>query len=428
MKEILIDPHVDTIFMPENLRVGLMVAEQRKRCEKAECPFDYAGFAFGQSPFHLPPILKEALAKHAGEGHYSAAEGIVEIREAIAGFNKRYFGIDEDPSRIVVGPGTKGLIFTIFTMVNGHFIIPSPSWIGYFPLRPEYNYKIQTHELEVFLSKIAHEKEQHMLIINNPHNPTGVLYSEEELAQIADVCRRNNTLVLSDEIYAMSTYKFEDFKSMGLIYPEGTFVTNGLSKACSAGGYRFGYCILPECCSGKLKTDFKKIAATLYTNISSPTQYAAISAYEPNDQIKEYFQVTRNIHRMMGLFMSEEFNKIEGVRATTPQGTFYFLADFDLLAKELNRKGILTSNELGATLLDHPYHVATVTGDTLMARPDDYSARIAFVDYNGKETFDRYRHNPPKSKSDEIEFVKENAPRMISGIQKLRAFVEDLKK
>ena len=90
MKSIQGNPHIDNIVMPENLRVGLIVAEQRKKCKTVGCAFDYYSFAFGQSPFHVPPPLVKALAANAHQGHYSAAEGIVELRTANAGFNKRH--------------------------------------------------------------------------------------------------------------------------------------------------------------------------------------------------------------------------------------------------------------------------------------------------------------------------------------------------
>ncbi len=133
MFSIKTNPQVDSIVMPENLRVGLLVNEYREKCKKCGCTFDYAGFAFGQSPFHVAPPLVKALAEHAERGHYSPAEGITVLREAIAGFNKRHFNLDVEISRIVVGPGTKSLIFTIFSMITGNVIIPSPSWIGYYP-------------------------------------------------------------------------------------------------------------------------------------------------------------------------------------------------------------------------------------------------------------------------------------------------------
>lgn len=435
---ILEEPHVDDVVMPENLKVGLMVAKQRELCNTVGCDFDYHGLAFGQSPFHLPLPLQKALEENADKGHYSAAEGIQELRKSIAGFNKRHFGLDVDPSRIIVGPGTKDLIHTIFNIVKGGVIIPSPSWIGYNPqvklldkhfhtfyLKPEFDYKIQPQDLDDFLSNLS--EKQHTLVLNNPHNPTGLVYSKQELEKIVEVCRKHNTLVLADEIYALSTYNIKDFTSMGLIYLEGSFITNGLSKDRSAGGYRLGSCILPEGCSEHLKESFKKVAATVYTNVSTPTQYAAITAYEPNEEIEKYFEITRQIHRMMGHFLSSEFNNVEGIKATTPHGAFYFFVDFNNLAEQLRKKNVMTSNELGQSLISCPYHLATVTGDACLLKPDNLGARIAFVDYDGRKTFENYKNNQPKSKSDEVEFVKQNAPNMVASVASLKNWVKFIK-
>ncbi|MEJ2716789.1 MAG: aminotransferase class I/II-fold pyridoxal phosphate-dependent enzyme, partial [Deltaproteobacteria bacterium] len=415
-----IDPHVDSIVMPENLKVGLIVSEAKKKCAEQNRICDYAGFALGQSPFPVPGPLEKALASNADKGHYSVADGIPELRKAIANFMKRHFGVHVTPSRVVVGPGTKSLIFTVFTMINGHVIIPSPSWIGYTPqikllgkhfhilyTRPEHNYRIQPQDLEDLLVRLALENKQHLLVLNNPHNPTGIVYSREELIEIVEVCRRNNAFILADEIYALSTYRFEEFTSLASLFPEGAFVLNGLSKDRSAGGYRLGACILPQYHSKKLKLDFMKIAATVYTNVSTPTQYAAVAAYEPNEEIEEYFRITRDIHRIMGQFSSDQVNNMDGIRATVPQGAFYLFADFNRLAKDLKRKNIMTSNQLETSLMAHPHHVATITGDSLLLRPDDYGARLAFVDYDGKAAYERYKMNPPKSPAEEREFVRE---------------------
>lgn len=437
--EISVEPYIENITMPENLKVGLMVKKQRELCKSVGCDFDYFGLAFGQSPFPLPPLIQRALVDNADKNHYSDPEGIPKLREAISLFNKHHFGLDVDPSRVIVGPGTKDLIHTIFRIINGDVIIPSPSWIGYNPqiilldkkfhtfhLKPEYDYKIQPSDLEEFLSKLP--KNQRTLILNNPHNPTGSVYSRDELVKIADVCRKNETLILADEIYSLLTFEMKNFTSMGLIYPEGTFITNGLSKDRSAAGYRLGSCILPEGCSEKLKGEFKKVSATVYTNVSTPIQYAAITAYQPNDEIDNYMNTARKIHRTIGQYLSSEYNKIDGIKATTPYGGFYFFVDLNELAPQLRGKNINTSNQLGESLISCPHHLATVTGDACLLDPDDFGARIAFIDYEGKETFDSYKNNLPKTKSEEEEFVKQNAPMMVSSIRAMRDWVDFIKK
>ena len=234
-------------------------------------------------------------------------------------------------------------------------------------------------------------------------------------------------LISADEIYALTTYNFEDFISMGIIYPEGTYVTNGLSKDRSAGGYRLGTCILPERFDNNLTKDFIKVAATLYTNVSTPTQYAAVSAYEPNDEVDKYFGITREIHRMMGHCLSYGFNKIEGIKATQPQGAFYFYVDFNQLSIYLKKKGVNSSNELGLSLLGHPFHIATVTGDAVMNEADNYGGRIAFVDYDGKKAFENYKKDPPINEDEEIVFVKKNEPRMVKGVGVFSEFVDQFK-
>ncbi len=434
-RKIEIEQHVQAIKMPDNLAIALMVAKHRKNCNDEGCPFDYYAFAFGQSPFHVPPPLVKALGKSAEKGHYSDAEGIPQLREAVAGFNKRWFGIDADPDRIVIGPGTKDLIHLIFDIVSGGAILPSPSWIGYSPqikllekhfhilhLNPDNDYKIEPSQLHDFAKQFSGE--QHVMVINNPHNPTGVVYSRGELEEIADVCRVNNILVIADEIYAITTYNFDDFTSMGVVYPEGSFVTNGLSKDRSSGGYRLGSCILPEKCSKKDSDAFKKVAATIYTYVSTPTQFAAIDVYNPNDEIDEYFEITRNIHRIIGTHLSAEFGKIDGLKVTTPHGGFYFFVDFNELKDDLKRKDVPDSNALGHSLIDHPFHFACVTGDACLLDPDDYGARIAFVDYNGKQAYDNYKADPPSNEAEDIEFVKKNAPKMLNGIESLKKWVE----
>ena len=184
--------------------------------------------------------------------------------------------------------------------------------------------------------------------------------------------------------------------------------------------------ILPNNSTEELIADFRKVAATVYTNVTTPTQYAGIAAYEENKEIDEYMVTIREIHRIMGRCISRRFNEIEGITATRPDGSFYFLADFNKLKPRLKDVGICNSNDLSRVLLEHPYRVALVTGDSIRVRADDFAARIAFVDYDGKAVFDAYRKKPPVTQEDEEAFVKKNAPRMLTGIESLKQFVNDI--
>ena len=434
--KFIIDQHVQDIELPENLKLNTFLQEFHQDCSHPECNFGFYGFAFGQSPFHVPQIMQNALIKNADKGKYAAVPGIDELRDTIAHYNKHYFGVDVDPRRVYVGPGTKELIYNLMEILHGTVILPTPAWIGYLPqirfLRKNYHMlptradkKIAPNDLRKLALRL-HDR-QKILILNNPHNPTGVLYDRLELEEIADVCREQEITIISDEIYAQTTYDFSKFVSMGKIYPEGTFVTNGLSKSHAAGGYRLGYVIFPQHAT-ELKLQFKKILATEYTAVSTPIQHAAIAGFEISKEMDEYFEITRNIHHIMGEYTYHALNQIDGVKTTKPQATFYLLADFNSFKPEFEGSGVTTSQKFAESLIQHPYHTAIVGGDSLVLERTDFSARMAFVDYDGTKAFENYRDSKPKSASERTEFVKNNAPRIVSGIHMIEMYLKHLEK
>ena len=422
--------------MPENLKLNTFLQEFHSDCPHPECGFGFYGFAFGQSPFPVPKLVQDALIKNVGKGEYAAVPGIPELRNAISKYNKHYFEMDIDPERIYVGPGTKELIFNLLEVLHGTVILPTPAWLGYLPqirfLKKNYhmlptraNKKFSPNDLRRLALRL--QDRQKILILNNPHNPTGLLYDRLELEEIADVCREQNITVISDEIYAQTTYDFSKFVSMGKIYPEGTFVTNGLSKSHAAGGYRLGYVIFPQHATD-LKRQFKKILATEYTAVSTPIQHAAVAGFEISKEMDEYFFVTRSVHQIMGEYTYHILSAIDGVKTTKPNATFYLLADFNAFATDLQRANIMTSQKLSESLILHPYHTAIVGGDSLVLERTDFSARIAYVDYDGSEVYQNYLENKPKTSSEKIEFVKNNAPKVVAGLEMINKFFENLKK
>ena len=434
--KFVVDQQVEDIEMPENLKLNTFLQEFHSNCPHPQCTFGFYGFAFGQSPFPVPKIVQNALIKNADKGAYAAVPGIPELRNAISKYNKHYFGLDIDSKRIYVGPGTKELIFNLLEILHGTVILPTPAWLGYLPqirfLKKNYhmlptraNKKISPNDLKKLALRL--QDRQKILILNNPHNPTGLLYDRLELEEIADVCRDQNITVISDEIYAQTTYDFTKFVSMGKIYPEGTFVTNGLSKSHAAGGYRLGYVIFPQH-AVDLKIQFKKILATEYTAVSTPIQHAAVAGFEISKEIDEYLKITRNIHRIMGEYAHNALSSIPGIKTTKPDATFYLLADFNAFAPDLQKIKINTSQKLSESLIVHPYHTAIVGGDSLVLERTDFSARIAFVDYDGTKVYQNYLDNKPKSSSEKLEFVKNNAPKIIDGINMIKLFFDNLQK
>ena len=434
--KFIVDQQVEDIELPENLKLNTFLKEFHSDCPHSECSFGLYGFAFGQSPFPVPLLIQEALMKNANQGTYAPVPGIPELRNAISKYNKHYFGMDVSPERIYVGPGTKELIFNLLEILHGTVILPTPAWLGYLPqirflkknfhmLPSKPNKKFSPGDLRRLALRL--QDRQKILILNNPHNPTGLLYDKYELEEIAYVCREQNITIISDEIYAQTTYDFSKFVSMGKIYPEGTFVTNGLSKSHAAGGYRLGYVIFPKHAID-LRRQFKKILATEYTAVSTPIQYAAVAGFEISKEMDIYFDVTRKIHHIMGEYTYNALSAIEGIRLTKPDATFYLLADFNAFANDLRKAKITTSQKLSESLIVHPYHTAIVGGDSLVLERTDFSARIAYVDYNGTKALQSYLENIPITSSDKAEFVKNNAPKMVAGIEMIGRFFEDLRR
>jgi aspartate aminotransferase len=286
------------------------------------------------------------------------------------------------------------------------------------------NGKITPNDLE-HLTLRLHDR-QKILILNNPNNPTGLVYSQLELEEIADVCRKHGIIVISDEIYALTTYDINKFVSMGKVYPEGTFVTNGLSKSHAAGGYRLGYVIFPLHTT-ELKQQFKKILATEYTATSTPIQHAAIAGFQESREMDEYFEITRRIHQIMGDYTYRTLNEMEGVKTTKPEATFYLLANFNSYSDYFLENKISNSQKFSESLIQHPYHTALVGGDSLVLERTDFSARIAFVDYDGKKAMKNYVDNPPRTSSDRVEFVKDNAPKVVDGLAMIQRYLKDIK-
>ena len=433
--KFVVDQQVEDIEMPENLKLNTFLQEFHSDCPHPYCNFGFYGFAFGQSPFPVPKLVQETLIKNASKGAYAPVPGIPELRNAISKYNKHYFDIDIDPKRIYVGPGTKELIFNLLEILHGTVILPTPAWLGYLPqirfLKKNYhmlptraNKKISPNDLKKLALRL--QDRQKILILNNPHNPTGLLYNRLELEEIVDVCREQNITVISDEIYAQTTYDFTKFVSMGKIYPEGTFVTNGLSKSHAAGGYRLGYVIFPQHATD-LKIQFKKILATEYTAVSTPIQHAAVAGFEISKEIDDYFKTTRDIHQIMGDYTYHRLSDIEGVKATKPEATFYLLADFNSFALDLQKAKINTSQKLSESLIIHPYHTAIVGGDSLVLERTDFSARIAYVDYEGFKVYQNFLECKPKSYNEKVEFVENNAPKIVAGLDMIKKFFESLK-
>ena len=435
--ELLTNKNIDEIQMPENLALAMKVMEFRMKCAEMGCTYDYAHFAFGGSPFPVPDTVQDELKRHTGDGEYLPAVGIEPLRRQISRFWAKHFDMDIDADRIVVMPGSKQAILQILALMDGPVLLPQPSWVGYLPIAQLLNkgvHRVPTTAASGYrldpaaLARAAQETSapQSILILNSPNNPTGAVYSRDELDALANVCREHNVLVISDEIYSLITYDAKEYTSIAELHPEGTFVTTGVSKYAGAGGYRLGFAILPTSCTETQVMNFMKVGAATYTNAAAPIQFAAVAAFGLDDTMSTYIDAQRNLHRIMTTDLSRRFSELDGVSATVPEGSFYFFADFEGLRDKLASKGIHTAMDLEHVLYDHPHHIAMVAGESLLMPADSLTFRVASVDYDGDKAMAAYLDAPPTGPAEERAFVEAQAPRLLMGVERLRRFIESL--
>lgn len=435
---IMIDARVDRIQQPDTLIFSHLIDQQRAVCGVTECKEGFYSFGRAESPFPVPDDIRIDFAPQKCPGILADPLGLLELREAVSGFYERNYHLKAESDRIIIGHGVKGLAFPIFTLLMGSVIVPSPGWLGYLPQlrilnKPYYRlfghraaqYKIRPPQLAALLKGLV--KSQHLLILNNPGYPTGNLYTETDLREIADICRQYNTLVLANEAYSLLTYDLSKFVSMGTVYPEGTFVLNGLSMDRSAGGLRIGTCIMPEGCDQQVIDGFVKILATVYTAAVTPVQQAAVPAYLPNSAMDAYLHDTREIHRIMTTRLAELCEKIDGVRTIIPEGGFSFMVDLNAMAPEVQAAGMQYSNDLALGMIQHPYHIATVTGEAMMAGYDDFYIRFSATDYDGTKALEEYRADPPVNIMEEEAFFMRHGARMAAGIEMFGMWIADIR-
>ena len=427
--------NIQQLIMPENLKLGMMIQKHRQAFLNGDASFDYHAFVLGQSPFHTPYAMQDALAKSAQHSFYSPAKGIEQLTKEVIRFHQRHFDVTLTSDRLVIGNGTKMIMFMLLSMLDGHYLVPAPAWIGYVPLldylgrrydtlrlRQETNYKVTPQQLDDWMQKT---EKTPIFILNNPHNPTGALYTKTELEALVEVCKKHQAFVISDEIYALVTYQQDQFVSMAKLYPERTFVTNGISKDRSAAGYRLGTCILPSENTQTYKDTYVAFASTLYTNVSTPIQHAAITAYQANAQIEDYMATTRAIHTMVGQYFAKKMKRIPNIDVSMPEGGFYFVIDFNHLKPSLKKHGITDGPGLTKALLEAPYRVALVMGESIACANDDLLARIAFIDYDGERIYKQYQANPPKTVEEEAHFIETHMAHMVSGFDQITTFIEN---
>jgi len=373
-------------------------------------------FGFGQSPFEVPDDVIDELKNNAHQNKYLPMQGLNELRTAISKYASIKNNHNYKTENVIIGPGTKELMFLLQQLFDGDILLPTPSWVSYAPqalisrnkvhwitTTRENNWFPTTEEIEKIILK--NKDKNYLLFLNSPNNPSGQICSN--LKEISNIAKKYNILILSDEIYSELSFN-ENFKSISQFYPEKTIISTGLSKWCGAGGWRLGYFLIPEALR-ELKNSLKILASETFTSVSAPIQYAAIAAY--NNNHNEYINDSRSILKAVGEYVFENL-KSNTIIMNKPQGGFYLMPEF-LIEK------FSTSEEMCSNILKET-GVALLPGSDFGFSKERMITRLSFTDFNGGE----FMQNVKKTKKINMNSISRFAPKIIEGTKKLKDWVE----
>ena len=378
-------------------------------------------FGFGESPFPPPRPVQDALRDAAQRNDYTDVAGLPQLRERVAAFHQEADGFPIRPDRVLIAPGSKPLLHNIMrAFQRAEVYLPGPSWVSYapqarlaghdvigIPTSYEGRWRVSPDALERALLR-GDPGRQKLMVLNYPGNPDGLTYCLDELAALSAVSRKYGVWVISDEIYALLHHSGQHV-SLACLYPERTLVTTGLSKWCGAGGWRLGALILPPNAPKALYDALVGLGSEIYSCAPAPIQVAALAAYALDGQAHACLAAQRRILRAIGSLVHRAL-VAAGVRAHPPEGGFYLLLDCSPFTESLLARGIESGSQLCERLLAET-GVALLPGESFGLPASSYTARLAYVDFDGDATL---------RDADRIESTASvHAAKMLQGIRAL---------
>ncbi len=340
---------------------------------------DVIGFGAGEPDFDTPVHIKEAAKKALDEGFtkYTPVSGMEELKEAICRKFNHDNNLDYSPQEIIVSCGAKHSIFNaIFVLCNegDEVILPSPYWVSYPEMikvagaRPvvvettqKNNFKVTPQQLQEAITP-----KTKLFILNSPSNPTGMVYTKEELELIGNILIKRGIFCISDEVYEKIIYDGEEhisIASLGAAIKKLTFVINGVSKSYSMTGWRIGYAAGPE----EIIQAMSNLQSHSTSNPTSISQKAALAALEGDEEFSSEM-VAEFLKRRD--YIVERLNSINGISCLKPQGAFYIFPDVSqIIGKTFKGQLVKDSVSLSEILLAEA-NVAVVSGSAFGA--DNY--------------------------------------------------------
>ena len=377
-------------------------------------------FGLGQSPFPVPDIIVKELQKNAHQKDYLNVSGLIGLREEAANYHSNNNQNKYNAESVIIGPGSKELIFQTQLVLNCDLLLPSPSWVSYEPqaqiinkkvhwikATAETNWHLDPEELDKTCASLNSVNK--LLILNSPNNPSGTTHGN--LKELANVAKKHNVIIIADEIYAELDFTGE-YKSITHHYPEKTIVSSGLSKWCGAGGWRIGMLVFPDELS-YIRDSVRTVASETFTAVSAPIQYAAIKAY--SEDHSEYLENSRLILKMIGDYIYKELSSV-GVICNKPQGGFYMICDF---SNVVNKTHEINNDKTLCQKILNDIGFAMLPGSDFGMEEDKLLSRIAFVDFDGSKALKMISKEKPSSDN----FLDLTCPKIAKGISLLKDWI-----
>ena len=340
-------------------------------------------FGLGENPLPQPTFYIDKLREYADKKQYARCTGIPELNTTL----KKMYNTTDTKYEFIVGNGLKELLFILQLAFDGTIIHITPSWVSYkeqtdilqdkhvidFETCIDDNFRVCLQKLEDTLKPLHNQPK--LLFFNNPNNPTGIAYQNDEIEQIADVLRKHNCLVFADEIYLHLCYE-ENIKSISHFIPELTIIGSSVSKDLGCGGYRLGWLAFPEQ-TNELFNKCSQYSSNIFSCASVPIQYATNYMLSNTELYKDHYTKSTAVYSYISREICTLLRKTN-LKFVEPNAAWYILLDFEPYKQSLNDLHLYTGGDLSNYLLEH-LKILTVAGEPFAI--NGLCLRFSFIDF-----------------------------------------------
>jgi aspartate aminotransferase len=358
---------------------------------------------FGEAGLPVLPSVVEALAAAAAENAYGSVAGSEAARAAVAGYFSRR-GLGTEPGQVLLGPGSKALLYAVLAVLPGDVVLPQPSWVTYAAQAAMTGKRVVSVPVPreaggvpdpALLEAAVHGARRagadpRIVILTLPDNPTGTAPKPDLVKQVVEVAVHLGLTIVSDEIYRDLAYDLSEHLSPASIAPDRTVITGGLSKSMALGGWRIGFARMPDGPDGReLRQRVLGVASEVWSSLPTPMQTIIPYVLAEPPEIVEHITASRRLHARVSRAVHTVFIEA-GATCRSPGAAFYLYPDFESLRDRLANRGVHTGAGLADHLLDEQ-GIAVLAGRHFGDDPAGLRFRVATSLLYGSDAEERWQ-------------------------------------